>query len=106
MNTTDARAVADPEAVRAAAAEAALFRQQQAVTTQDGRAFAATFASTPRARDLAEEIFANLTRMPLSSYSLRYVGEVSGGPHGLRVGHGAGVGRVHATRLRAAARSR
>jgi hypothetical protein len=79
MNTTDARAVADPEAVRAAAAAAALFRQQQAVTTQDERAFAATFASTPRARDLAEEIFANLTRMPLSSYSLRYVGEVSGG---------------------------
>jgi len=65
------------ESQRALAATRTLIDLEQGVRTAQEDVFDRAFAGEPEATQARDDIFTSLTRLPLSTYSMRYIGEVS-----------------------------
>jgi hypothetical protein len=65
------------ESQRALAATRTLIDLEQGVRTEQEDVFDRAFAVDPESAKARDDIFTSLTRLPLSTYSLRYIGEVS-----------------------------
>lgn len=68
---------ATSESERALAATRALIDLEQAVRAEREGLFDRVFADEPAAAESGADIFTSLRRLPLSTYSMRYIGEVS-----------------------------
>ena len=65
------------ESQRALAATRTLIDLEQGVRTEQEQVFDRAFAVDPESTQARDDIFTSLTRLPLSTYSMRYIGEVS-----------------------------
>jgi hypothetical protein len=65
------------ESQRALAATRTLIDLEQGVRTEQEDVFDRAFAVDPESAHARDDIFTSLTRLPLSTYSMRYIGEVS-----------------------------
>jgi hypothetical protein len=65
------------ESQRALAATRTLIDLEQGVRTEREGVFDRAFAVDPESAQARDDIFTSLTRVPLSTYSMRYIGEVS-----------------------------
>jgi hypothetical protein len=65
------------ESQRALASTRTLIDLEQGVRTEQEDVFDRAFALDPESAQARDDIFTSLTRLPLSTYSMRYIGEVS-----------------------------